>query len=288
MDIHLCGPFPTFGGTSAQWGALLQAALPAIGWAYLGSHTRPIAGAMVRFDFYQQTGGAAAQAVPDSAMRVFGNPIFGAQRRDEFESIVKNRIKQAASENSSSREGLYKLIADSWSAFPPAVGLAVPASFDEALLRATLRNVRGNAVLLVAQCPLRELSVVTDTAKRAPTTKVERAIEAVLPDHVVYLNARDHCVRTSTGCAAVAFNSTEFEVRSGGEDCWSARQQRSSTAAQQLITGSKAQVEGIPALIDSGYFGKAVDHVAMPLSLSSHPKHGQVSFLRAVQRQRNN
>jgi hypothetical protein len=73
----------------------------------------------------------------------------------------------------------------------------------------------GNAVLLLAQCPLRELSVVTDTHKRAPTTKVETAIEAVpaLQRHTVYLNARDHCVRTPTGCAAVRYNSTEFDVR---------------------------------------------------------------------------
>jgi hypothetical protein len=138
-------------------------------------------------------------------------------------------------------------------------------------------------VLLLAQCPLRELSVVTDTAKRAPTTKVERAIEAVLPDHVVYLNARDHCVRTSTGCAAVAFNSTEFEVRRFETklqlhliDAVGVRivgVHASSAAAQQLITG-KAQVEGVPAKIDSGYFAAALQHATMPLSVSSHPKHG--------------
>jgi hypothetical protein len=100
----------------------------------------------------------------------------------------------------------------------------------------------------------------------------------------VYLNARDHCVRTSTGCAAVAFNSTEFEVRRFETklqlhliDAVGVRivgVHASSAAAQQLITGSKAQVEGVPAKIDSGYFAAALQHATMPLSVSSHPKHG--------------
>jgi hypothetical protein len=115
-------------------------ALPTIGWAFLGFYTTLINGQMVRVDFYQQTAGAGAPAVLDSAMRVFGHPRLGAQRREEFESIVKDRLRQAAGENSSSREELYRLIADSWSAFPPALGSAVPASFDEVYTLAIINN----------------------------------------------------------------------------------------------------------------------------------------------------
>jgi hypothetical protein len=142
MDIHICGPDQGAGLTAAQWGTMLLAALPTIGWAFLGSHTRPIAGQMVQFDFYQQTGGGGAAAeASDTSMLVFGNPEFGAQRRADFESMVETRLLRHEADSSSSRDGLCRALAECWSAFSPASELAMPASFNEVYNTSIIYNL---------------------------------------------------------------------------------------------------------------------------------------------------